>query len=113
MVAYGQDAIYTPKEVKCGRYVYFQNNDGETMSYVFESPSVVKEIYVNEQTILFKIDDLFFSTKVIVKNNSNDVTQYILHFEDKQFTLDILDNRYFRLLAFINGDELFYTGLLD
>ena len=118
MVTYGQSQIYLPKEVKCGRYVYFQTNDGETMSYVFESPSVVKEIYIDilnekEKTILLKIDDDFYNTDIIVVNNSTDVTQYVLRFEDKQFTLDVIDNRYFRLLAFINDDELLYTGLLD
>lgn len=115
MVAYGQDAIYTPKEVKCKKYVQIQTNSGEMMNASFEYTSTVDEIYISSdnQTVQFNIDREYISTDVIVVNNSTDVTQYVLRFEDKQFTMDVLDNRYFRLLAFINGEELLYTGLLD
>lgn len=112
VTSYGQDINTQPKEVKCQKYVYSQ--EGELIGSI-EKSSLINEIWVNEETseAHFTIDREIVITKVLIKNQSVDTKQYILQYGENQFTLDVLDNRYFRLNILLGDEELLYTGLLN
>ena len=112
VTSYGQDINTQPKEVKCQKYVYSQA--GELIGSI-EKSSLINEIWVNEETseVHFTIDGEIVITKVLIKNQSVDTKQYILQYGENQFTLDVLDNRYFRLNILLGNEELLYTGLLN
>lgn len=112
VTSYGQDINTQPKEVKCKKYVYSQT--GELIGSI-EKSSLINEIWVNEETseAHFTIDREIIITKVLIKNQSVDTKQYILQYGENQFTLDVLDNRYFRLDILLGNEELLYTGLLN
>ena len=112
VTSYGQDINTQPKEVKCQKYVYSQS--GGLIGSI-EKSSLINEIWVNEETseAHFTIDREIVITKVLIKNQSVDTKQYILQYGENQFTLDVLDNRYFRLNIVLGNEELLYTGLLN